>query len=274
MFCNNCGNQLPDGAKFCNVCGAAIQSPVSKAPVTQQPQVPQQPFGHQSNSTNPCPPDPAPINPTPAKKKKTGLVIGIVVAVVFAVIAVVGGLIGTGVISTEGSTPIERGTIEGNTYVNESINLAFEKADDWTFYSDEELAEVMGTGADILGYSDFEIALSEQKTIYAMGAQNSYGSNLFLIFENVSLQNLNEDEYIDIVKEQLNSQSYIEYDFTSQKEIDINGETYVVVDFQADYYSTTVYQRYYVRKQGNYMISISVSAHSPSELDEIEAMFS
>lgn len=24
MFCSNCGNKLPDGAKFCNSCGSAI----------------------------------------------------------------------------------------------------------------------------------------------------------------------------------------------------------------------------------------------------------
>ncbi|MBQ6230858.1 MAG: zinc ribbon domain-containing protein [Eubacterium sp.] len=24
MFCNNCGSQLPDGSKFCNVCGSAV----------------------------------------------------------------------------------------------------------------------------------------------------------------------------------------------------------------------------------------------------------
>lgn len=26
MFCENCGNQLPDGAKFCVNCGAKIEA--------------------------------------------------------------------------------------------------------------------------------------------------------------------------------------------------------------------------------------------------------
>lgn len=273
MFCNNCGNQLPDGAKFCNVCGAAIQTPVSKAPVTQQPQVPQEPFGHQSNFTNPCPPDPAPVNPTPAKKKKTGLVIGIVFAVVFAVIAVVGGLIGTGVISTEGSTPIERGTIEGNTYVNESINLEFEKPDDWTFYSDEELTEAFNTGSDLAGYSDFQQAIAEQKTVYEMGAKNAYGANLLLVFEKAT-SGVGEEGYLDLLNISINNQSTFEYEFTDQREVNLGDETYIVADLQTDYYSSTIYQRYYIRKQGNYMISVIVSAASTSELDEIEAMFS
>ena len=26
MFCKNCGNELPDGSKFCSKCGAAVQA--------------------------------------------------------------------------------------------------------------------------------------------------------------------------------------------------------------------------------------------------------
>ena len=35
MFCNNCGNQIPDGTKFCNNCGASqeVAQPVQAAPV-------------------------------------------------------------------------------------------------------------------------------------------------------------------------------------------------------------------------------------------------
>lgn len=31
MFCSNCGNQLPDGAKFCDICGTAVEC-VAEAP--------------------------------------------------------------------------------------------------------------------------------------------------------------------------------------------------------------------------------------------------
>ncbi len=35
MFCSNCGNKLPDNAKFCTECGAKIASAESQP--TQQP---------------------------------------------------------------------------------------------------------------------------------------------------------------------------------------------------------------------------------------------
>lgn len=39
MFCNNCGNQIPDNSAFCPNCGAAFSQP--QQPVYQQPQQPQ-----------------------------------------------------------------------------------------------------------------------------------------------------------------------------------------------------------------------------------------
>lgn len=38
MFCPNCGNQLPDGAQFCNKCGASIGGAApNKAPRAKKP---------------------------------------------------------------------------------------------------------------------------------------------------------------------------------------------------------------------------------------------
>ena len=44
MFCRNCGNQIPDGAKFCTVCGAQQQANTSydqQQTQTQTPNVPE-----------------------------------------------------------------------------------------------------------------------------------------------------------------------------------------------------------------------------------------
>jgi len=32
MFCRNCGNPLPDGARFCNRCGTQVKQPAAPAP--------------------------------------------------------------------------------------------------------------------------------------------------------------------------------------------------------------------------------------------------
>lgn len=70
MFCNNCGNQIPEGTKFCNNCGASQDA----APVAQAPVTPAQ--------------APAPTQPAAPKKNNT-LLIAIVAAIAVVVIAVV-----------------------------------------------------------------------------------------------------------------------------------------------------------------------------------------
>ncbi|MDO5442552.1 MAG: zinc ribbon domain-containing protein [Bacteroidia bacterium] len=48
MFCSNCGNKLPDGAKFCDACGAAVEASAEScqtAPVVENEPTVQEPKG-------------------------------------------------------------------------------------------------------------------------------------------------------------------------------------------------------------------------------------
>ena len=112
MFCTHCGNQLPDGTRFCVFCGTAQQSapaaePVA-APVEEAPAVPVETEVRPSlaedsfinavaveEATYETPfiatPDYTPPARTPApKKKKTGVIIAIVLVLVLLAGAAVG----------------------------------------------------------------------------------------------------------------------------------------------------------------------------------------
>ncbi|MCC8136181.1 MAG: zinc ribbon domain-containing protein [Ruminococcus sp.] len=69
MICNKCGNQIPDGSKFCEKCGATLDG--SGTAANNQPV-----YGGA----------PAPAEP---KKKNTKLIIGIIAALVVIVIVIV-----------------------------------------------------------------------------------------------------------------------------------------------------------------------------------------
>lgn len=70
MFCSRCGFQNEPGAVFCTKCGASVQH-------DEQPQAPLQNDGsHQDNATRSGFP-PAAASALPAKKKRTGLIIGL-----------------------------------------------------------------------------------------------------------------------------------------------------------------------------------------------------
>ena len=105
MFCTKCGNQVPDGAKFCGVCGNALASaqepvitppveePVFEAPV-QEPvyEAPVQEPVYEApvQAYEPPAEEPAFALSTPATPKKKGkgkLVLGIIAAVLAVAVA-------------------------------------------------------------------------------------------------------------------------------------------------------------------------------------------
>lgn len=71
MFCKNCGNKLPDNAKFCDVCGNALSLPQGSSPAAPAQAIPgvevqRQPAqcGQQPQYRQPAPPpQPAPKRP-------------------------------------------------------------------------------------------------------------------------------------------------------------------------------------------------------------------
>lgn len=73
MFCQNCGNQIPEGAAFCGACGAAVAAqsaaepvvpPVSAEPVDPQP-VYTEPVDQQPVYTEPVDQQPSYQQPIP-----------------------------------------------------------------------------------------------------------------------------------------------------------------------------------------------------------------
>ncbi|MBQ3202523.1 MAG: zinc-ribbon domain-containing protein [Clostridia bacterium] len=81
MFCNKCGNPIPDGSAFCPACGNKIEvAPVAPAPVVEAPVAPVQPVYA------------APVAPQPAPKKKPNVLLIVIIAIV-AVLAVAAALL-------------------------------------------------------------------------------------------------------------------------------------------------------------------------------------
>ena len=102
MFCNKCGQEISDQAKFCNHCGAAINNTQPRQPV--QPQVDQQ------------------FQSTPAKKKgkggKTMLTILVALVVYFGVRAIT-----ENVLMSQQRTSTQASATTANEYVENDKSL-------------------------------------------------------------------------------------------------------------------------------------------------------
>ena len=70
MYCENCGKEISDQAKFCKHCGASV--------TTSQPATPVQP--------QPIQPQPAPQAPTPKKKSGKAVIVIVIILIILAAI--------------------------------------------------------------------------------------------------------------------------------------------------------------------------------------------
>ena len=201
MFCPNCGTNVADGAAFCPTCGTAFSAPQAPvAPVAPAaPVAPQAPIAPQE----PVAPNyyaAPPVAPQPEKKGK-GKIVAIILVVLLVIGGLIGGLFAAGVfkseeekiaeLAEETAKKIERGTISGDTYTNDSIGITFEKPSDWTYASDDQLAEMMGEGFDANDLDDTEKALVEAACVFDMVASNdSTGESVQIYFMNILIPEL------------------------------------------------------------------------------------
>ena len=292
MYCNNCGNQNPDGSRFCNSCGAPVQLSQSLPECDSMPQ----PYDFQT--------------PPP---KKTGKAPAIIILVVCVAILVAGIVLGVSLISgtdeeetkphtrittTNGTTEtttkpetkkeeptqkpdsgtskkIAHGTINGNVYRNDFADITFTKPDDWDFFSDEELAKIFGLALD--DYTDYEKTLIEKATVYDMMIMSPESTNICVMFEDLSVSNaqaISTEAYCNNLARILQMQNKRDYNFGELFDCQLGNISYKAVDVSATEDNLTLYQRCYVRKIGKYMCVILVTAANTDDITEVESMFS
>lgn len=308
MFCKFCGAQLPDGTKFCNFCGAQLSSPQENTEYQVQPD-----YVQNFNMPVP-PPPPAPENKSNNKAIIAAAIIAVilVIGVVLTVILVKnnGGdskekedtekASTSESVQSSASSPIEdsttqstsiesptqptvpnnpsaisRGVISGNTYTNTFAGITITKPSSWTFASDKQLEEQFGIVLD--GYTDFEQEFIKNSTIYDMMLVSPSASNIMVMYEDLSVsgsQNISIDDYVDILTRQLKAQTALNYTILATYTGSLAGENYTIIDAEASSNGGSVFQRYYLRKQGKYIIGIVISARSEMEFSTIENMFS
>lgn len=167
-------------------------------------------------------------------------------------------------VSAKNDKNISLGSWNENTYENDFLNIKYTLPENWSRYSDEEIAEVMKLGSEYLNDKQKLMQkLSELTTVtYMMSSDPTTGNNVILMSEKILLKDADINYYIDSVKKQLSLVETIKYDVTDEEEVNINGVKYHSVTLSADYGSVKLNQRYYVRKNGKYFISIIATSNT------------
>lgn len=173
------------------------------------------------------------------------------------------------------------GNSSGGVYTNTFAGIKFTAPESWSFYTDEEIMELMEIGSDMLNDDDaLAYELSMQATIYSMMAENAEtGASVQIMFENLALVGAlgySADDYADSIASQLEDLTEIEYEVGEKSNKTIAGEDYVVIPTTANSMGVDMEQYYLMRKIDGYMMSMIITTVPDlgTTLDDVTSLFS
>lgn len=174
---------------------------------------------------------------------------------------------------------ISRGTTAGTLYKNEILDFIFTRPSSWVYSTDEEIAMVIGVGAEMLEDDRFQVALDKNAAMYDMMVVDMVTqSNVIVGYENLKMSlssNITEEQYIENLKKQLNSVSHIiQVEFVGAvKKVKLGETEFTRVVCKTTTNGVTMTQVYYVHKVGSYMGMVIATITDGYTVADIEAMF-
>lgn len=173
---------------------------------------------------------------------------------------------------------LSRGTIEGDVYSSEYLNLKFTKPASWVYSTDEEIAAMLNLGADFAG-EKFKDALENNPSVYDMMVVDSLtGTNICIGYENLSKKfasNMTVEQYIEALEQNFKSISGINATFPdTYDDVTLGGNEYTRVITTMSMSGNSFKQVYYLYKVDGYMAFIIVTLRGNYTVAQIEGMFS
>lgn len=261
--CSNCGKMVNDADRFCQYCGSSnfdseiqIDKNFYETPI--------------ENSNNPMYNNngyPAynqqPMSPSQPRKNKKGVVVAIVAVILIFFLVGMGFLLGRNSQNNDSSgsntkvaeevpkVEYTKGTFDGTTYINEWANIkltlpeGFSNADSEYYTSSENETTDCG---------------------FFMASDTSYGS-LVISFEKLpAIPKIDEEEYLDIVMDQLAQTTDIAYEVTDNYTTKtIANQAYLTANCPVKNGDIDLVQTYCVRKIDNTMVAIIVTGFYTEE---------
>lgn len=172
------------------------------------------------------------------------------------------------------TTDISRGEWNGNQYVNEFANIKFNLPSGWSKYSDEQIAQVMNVGVELLNDDQKKLAeLAQSMVIYGMVANDdTTKANVSVILEKPAIK-ITPESYATSLKQQLEAVNSIQYKVNETATAKVGSEEYTALTSTASVSGVEIGQSYYIRAEGDYIITIIVTTTEEGQLDTILKCF-
>lgn len=170
--------------------------------------------------------------------------------------------------SLENDTPNEQeqneqvgGYWEGNTYINEALNIEVVLPDGWTDYM-EEMQTLM---------KQFSDQISEDSMTYELIVINENMDSNIAIVSNVKSEVTTEKEFLEQVIKDLKTSESMQYTISEQYTINLGRNQYSAVNIESDYFGLK--QLYCVTKQNESFTTIVITSGTNEKVNEIKEFF-
>ncbi len=174
--------------------------------------------------------------------------------------------------TTQEKKEISKGKWDDNVYTSEFADLKFTLPEGWKRSTDEEIADVMNLGKEVLEDEGlYSSKISQLTTVYDMMAKNpSTNGSIAIMMEKTSAK---ETLYANSLKSQLEKVTQMKYNVGDFTETTISGNKYTVVPATIDVSGQQIFQNYYIRSVGDYMVAILVTETSEANVNNLMNCF-
>ena len=142
---------------------------------------------------------------------------------------------------------LDIGTVEGNTYTNETLALRCELDANWYVYSEDDLASLMGAVADVLSDTAVSEAVENNQSVIVFYAMDTATySNINITVSKNDMSALGEENFVALMVPQMKpilEQSGFEDVTCTQAEFEFAGQTHTGIDITGTTQGVTVYER-------------------------------
>lgn len=165
----------------------------------------------------------------------------------------------------------ERGTVDGNTYTQESFGVTFTAPAGYTFYSDEEIASLHNTTVEELE--------ANAAVIYDVRCGNhSTGGSVNINYEELGSvygSLVDEENYIALslenVENMLEGMDGISIIGAEKGMVEISGDEYNGAYITLNINGTVFYETVFVKEKDGYMMACTAAAHTQEEINSVMA---
>ncbi len=169
------------------------------------------------------------------------------------------------------------GTRTDTDYTSETLGLRFTLTENMVMASDEEINALMGQAADLM-YEDPEtgeqiLDTTQLAMVYEMMAVDvTTGGNVIIAAEKLPLASMTEEQYVAAMEQQM-AQTTMSIDFGDPSSVTLGSTEFLSLQYEADAGTGVMQQNMLLKKIGERMMLITLSAPDQAGLDALLACF-